>query len=131
MSTNSVSPQTFLGGTWTRIQDRFLLCAGSTYTAGNTGGSATHTLSINEIPGHTHTQQNYSKNYDNGQSIPSGRTYSISYGTSSGNWAYNGTSSSINNAEINAMAETMSTGGGAAHNNMPPYLVVYCWNRTA
>jgi hypothetical protein len=26
---------------------------------------------------------------------------------------------------------TGSTGGGAAHNNMPPYVVKYCWERTA
>ena len=66
MSTNSTSPATFIGGTWQRIQDRFLLAAGSTYTAGNTGGSSTtsytpsgsvgyHTLTTSEMPSHTHT----------------------------------------------------------------------------
>lgn len=54
MSTANVNPGTLFGGTWEQIQDKFLLSAGSTYTAGNTGGSATmahtHTLS------HTHSQ---------------------------------------------------------------------------
>ena len=27
--------------------------------------------------------------------------------------------------------ETSSIGGGASHNNMPPYLAVYIWQRTA
>ena len=43
MSVNNVSPASFLGGTWEAIQDRFLLAAGSSYSAGSTGGEATHT----------------------------------------------------------------------------------------
>ena len=71
MSVNSTSPQTFLGGTWTRLTDTFLLAAGSTYAADNgthttaTGGAASvsytpactvgnHTLQTSEIPAHTH-----------------------------------------------------------------------------
>lgn len=42
LSTRSTDPATFLGGTWSRIQGRFLLGASSTYPAGSTGGSATH-----------------------------------------------------------------------------------------
>ncbi len=42
MSTVSTDPSTFLGGTWSRIQGRFLLGASSTYPAGSTGGAATH-----------------------------------------------------------------------------------------
>lgn len=42
LSTRSTDPGTFLGGTWSRIQGRFLIGASSTYTAGSTGGSATH-----------------------------------------------------------------------------------------
>lgn len=42
LSTASTDPATFLGGTWSRIQGRFLLGASSTYPAGSTGGSATH-----------------------------------------------------------------------------------------
>ena len=68
MSTSNTEPSTLFGGTWERIQDRFLMCAGSTYTAGATGGAATHThttashtLTINEIPAHNHDNyQRYS-----------------------------------------------------------------------
>lgn len=54
-STDSTSPASRFGGTWERIQDRFLLTAGSTYAAGNTGGSATHTLTVAELPAHAHS----------------------------------------------------------------------------
>ena len=43
------------GGTWTQIKDRFILAAGDSYTNGATGGAATVTLSINNMPNHTHT----------------------------------------------------------------------------
>ena len=42
ISVDSTSPTTLFGGTWTRIQDRFLLAAGSDYSAGTEGGSRTH-----------------------------------------------------------------------------------------
>lgn len=38
-STKATNPGTFLGGTWNRIQDRFLVCAGSKWAAGSTGGT--------------------------------------------------------------------------------------------
>lgn len=39
MSTRGTDPGTFLGGTWSRIQGRFLVGAGSSFAAGTTGGS--------------------------------------------------------------------------------------------
>lgn len=42
LSTRSTDPGTFIGGTWSRIQGRFLIGASSTYTAGSTGGAASH-----------------------------------------------------------------------------------------
>lgn len=55
ISTNSTSPAQIIGGTWSNISDCFLLGAGSTYKAGQTGGEVNHTLTINEMPSHTHT----------------------------------------------------------------------------
>lgn len=54
LSVLATSPATLFGGTWARIQDRFLLAAGSTYAAGTTGGAASKTLSVSELPSHTH-----------------------------------------------------------------------------
>ena len=42
-SVNNTNPGTLFGGTWERIEDKFLLCAGSTYAPGTTGGAASHT----------------------------------------------------------------------------------------
>ena len=113
MSVNSTNPKTLFGGTWVQLKDRFLLAAGTTYKAGATGGEATHTLTASEMPSHNHAvyypnagaaDHSAPGNYPDG---PSDSTY---YAIGS---------------------YTSSAGGGAAHNNMPPYLSVYVWKRTA
>ena len=114
MSANNVSPAAFLGGTWERIENRFLLAAGSSYAAGATGGEATHTLTESEMPAHAHKTL-------------SGGGYSTRF--ADGNGTVYGISPSAN---ITAYTPyTTATGGGQAHNNMPPYLAVYIWKRTA
>lgn len=66
MNRDLVAPNQLFGGTWERIKDVFLIGAGSSYTAGTTGGAASisytpsgtvgnHTLTIAEIPSHSHT----------------------------------------------------------------------------
>ena len=60
ISAISTSPAVLFGGTWEQIQDRMILAAGSTYSAGTlvnpaTGGSSTKQLVTNNIPSHTHT----------------------------------------------------------------------------
>ena len=117
MSVNSTSPATLFGGTWKAIQGKFLLGAyGSTYKAGSTGGEATHTLTVNEMPKHTHSM--YSGNSGAPDTWePDGGSYLLDSVTQDKHtwWASLG----MNYA-----------GGGAAHNNMPPYLAVYIWKRT-
>ena len=55
MSINNVNPSTVFGGTWEQIKDKFLLASGDTYNNGATGGSATHTLAVNQLPSHNHS----------------------------------------------------------------------------
>lgn len=115
MSTVSTDPKTLFGfGTWEKIQDVFLLAAGSTYSAGATGGEATHTLTTDEMPNHQHTMVNSNTGgYDY-----SGWTKStVTIGSANKGYAGN--------------IYTDKIGGGGAHNNMPPYLAVYAWKRTA
>lgn len=50
-SVNNIDPGTLFGGTWERIQDKFLLCAGETYEAGTTGGSTTSSKPSNNTSG--------------------------------------------------------------------------------
>ena len=125
MSTNDVSPQTFFGGTWERLQNRFLIGAGDTYGAGAMGGYATHTLTLDELPSHRHDRITYAGN---------------SYWNVGDNSGLGGTQTEENIKTYNASGTTTATsasiwatnkvGGGLAHNNMPPYLAVYMWKRT-
>lgn len=55
MSSSSTSPATLFGGTWEQIKDTFILAAGDTYTAGNSGGEESHTLISDEMPSHSHS----------------------------------------------------------------------------
>lgn len=82
--------------------------AGSSYSAGATGGEATHTLTVNEMPSHQH-----GLSMDSG----AGSSYGIPVSTKATGGSYAG--------------YMFNTGGSAAHNNMPPYLVVYMWKRIA
>ena len=54
ISGNNTSPAYYFGGTWEKIEDKFLLAAGSTYTAGDTGGAETVTLTTATMPKHRH-----------------------------------------------------------------------------
>lgn len=114
MSINDTDPSLLFGGVWEQIKDRFLLSAGDNYTAGDIGGEATHTLTVDEIPSHNHIT-GISTSYSN---LPPQRE------NSSTGWrtvAYD--ANNPNNYHTN------STGGSQAHNNMPPYLTVYMWQR--
>lgn len=112
MSTNSTSPATLFGGSWTKIKGRFLWATGS--TPGNTGGSTTtdaHVLTVNEIPSHSHL---IGKQTD-GISASSGSTSAAIW------W------------DSNSGIASTSVGGsqGHTHTFMPPYFEVYMWYRTA
>ena len=143
MSVNNVNPTTLFGGTWVQMKDKFLLGAGDTYENGNIGGEATHTLTTTELPSHSHGIPSLSGSTGN-----AGAHNHAVIGTSATNggsgvfcetWANrsndrNGYTSSVgdhsHSVTTNA-STTNNTGSGASHNNMPPYLVVNMWKRTA
>ena len=124
MSVSSTSPAILFGGTWEQIENRFLLAAGSSYTAGNTGGEATHKLTANEMPSHTHALR-ANTSWGESETLGAWKQY-----VSSGILMDAGSSgTTITTSYYYDVAQPV--GGGAAHNNMPPYLVVYMWKRTA
>jgi len=123
MSANSVNPSTLFGGTWEQIEDTFLLAAGSTYAAGTTGGEATHTLTVGEIPKHSHIQNQYFSSMNGVR--PMGIANSSD---TTGTPKYQDISSPKSSPDP---LYTEITGGDKAHNNMPPYLAVYMWERIA
>lgn len=110
-STDPTSPADLFGGTWEQIKDCFLLAAGDSHEAGSTGGEETHVLTVEEMANHTHGH-NYT-----GQSNAVG-TGAIKI-------------VSPNGTENAYTGKATSNCGGQAHNNMPPYLAVYTWRRTA
>ena len=110
MSINNTDPANLFGGEWEQIKDTFLLSAGNTYTAGNTGGEAEHTLTEDEMPNHSHKLN----------------IYVNATGGSSG-----GGQVSFANTRSGTNYNAIALGGDQPHNNMPPYLVVYMWKRTA
>lgn len=101
------------------------MAAGNTYSAGSTGGEAKHTLSVNEMPRHTHAERLGDSSIPN-QLINELRVMSQN-GSNGGaylnvQWVSSGLSGRIN---------TTFEGGDQPHNNMPPYLAVYMWVRIA
>lgn len=134
-SVNATNPSILFGGTWEAIGGRFLIggnvapglntsnyygtiTENSPFTPGTTGGQDYHVLTANEMPVHSHRilQAN--------NATGTTGTWVTNAGTSNSlKVAYSGSKTSNNVIE--------TTGGGARHNNMPPYMVVYMWKRTA
>lgn len=236
-SSDNTNPGTLFGGTWSQIKDKFILAAGDTYTNGATGGAATVTLTVEQIPSHNHSftgsavtsgagtahshglnSHTHNMEHKHGYT-PAGKIASAASGTNNktadaGAWSFSivtmsggsgvtqnqisgvsgitssntgtdltriaiyggggtkqvlsaaahshtayftGTASSTTSmtnssgtAITNTGAATGNTanesahthsvtaagtigdkGGGQSHNNMPPYLVKFCWERTA
>lgn len=136
LSTNSINPTSIFGGTWIQIKDRFLLGAGDTYHGGETGGEAAHKLTTSELPSHTHSfSATTSSNGSHTHSM--GKRWSDGSGSGSA-YTYHSSRNVITRSTESAGAHTHSvsgttaaSGSGAAHNNMPPYITVFIWKRTA
>ena len=129
LTVSSVSPETLFGGTWElTAKDRFLVGAGLSCAVGASGGSArhlhstgNHTLTVHEMPGHTHGLRGGSSSSTNDYYGGSAANYGLIPGGS-------------------PQQEVITyTGGNEAHNHgntgeadhIPPYLAVYIWKRTA
>lgn len=125
MSIDSTNPSTLFGGTWEQLKDRFLLAAGDVYANETTGGEASHTLTIEEMPTHDHDVRT-----TRSESYPAyWHTNHTGNTNSSSGWSYLSTAGSDNGGVGTLYVEEV--GGGAAHNNMPPYLAVNMWKRIA
>jgi microcystin-dependent protein len=147
MSVNSTSPEALFGGRWERITGRFLLgatdggAAGGNSNAsiapGHTGGEASHVITAAEMASHTHNSRSLTGTIKNFAYQSSGthatatgicsmlsNSETIGYATASQTKQADG-------VQINATHTHDSVGSNTAHNNMPPYLAVYVWKRTA
>lgn len=110
--TTDVDPAEYFGGKWQQIKGRFLLAADDAHPAGATGGEAEHTLTVEEMPAHSHVT---SMAFD---------------GSRGSNQPISGNFQRLLKLGNNFYGDrTQNTGDGQPHNNMPPYRSVYIWER--
>lgn len=118
----------FLGFTWEKVFAGRVLVGFDTSqtefnTIGKTGGEKTHTLTIDEMPAHSHKLNgNTDVTFDESSTYPY-LLASAKRGYADGSGVTFGEGYSIN--------DTTTAGGGEAHNNLQPYQVVAYWKRTA
>jgi microcystin-dependent protein len=110
----STTPDTLFGGTWLAIgAGRVLVGIDSNDTdfdtVEGTGGAKTHTLNVSEIPAHSHDVLYQELDNLGLTTHPAG----------------------TNPGDPTRTIATQDTGGGGAHNNLQPYMVVYMWKRVA
>ena len=111
----ATNPGTLLGfGTWTAFgTGRTIVGVDSSDTdfdtVRETGGSKTHTLTVDELPSHTHTATLRGNGENETQSLPS----------------------ASDNTDPSRTMTTDATGGGQAHTIVQPYITAYMWRRTA
>ena len=99
------------GANWIRIEGKFLLGASDVYPNNTLGGEEKHKLTIAEMPVHSHSLFGAPNTGDyKGVSFNSGF---------------------VGNTKFRNDGAVEGSGGGASHNNMPPYNAVYIWERQA
>lgn len=127
-SYDSTSPSELFGGTWVAITDRFLYASSS---AGTTGGESTVKLYRGNMPSNfctiTTMYGELGNHWDDGWYTAGDRAgYTLTTGS-----MVSGYYRSWLLFAGNEITPNYGTGGGIAHNNMPPYTTVYMWRRTA
>lgn len=111
ISYSHTDPGDLFGGTWTRITNAFLWATTSGGTIGQTGGESEVKLTTAEMPSHSHGSV-YSGNASGTKNLP---------------WL----STSVLGTGDKLAYSAVATGSSEAHNNMPPYIQVSVWRRTA
>lgn len=140
ISASDTNPGTLFGGTWEQIKGRFLVAVGAleennntwfgtvkagdvNCPAGEKGGEAWDTLNVNQMPSHSHSLESIT-GYDDMNFINGSGAFLLQNSDTTLNYP------SAKEAKM-MYGNTGATGGSAAHSNMPPYLAVYMWKRTA
>ena len=131
MSVNNTNPSILFGGEWTLIQDRFLVGAGNSYQTESTGGEATHTLTIAEMPNHAHrvTSRMRADGTNNGTVFAIGSSWP-DFRDGIRNYILPSNELKDIPFESDYSVGTFQVGGSQPHNNLPPYYAVYIWQRT-
>lgn len=112
-SDDPTSPAELYGGTWERIEGKFIMGASDTYPAGSTGGSATHTQTVGEMARHSHTLDLSNAGIEDDE-----YEYTVSY-------------SRNKKITIAATRAIQANGGNDPMNILNPYYSAYIWRRVA
>lgn len=157
MSVNNVSPQTFLGGTWTawgsgKVPVGVNANDSDFATAEKTGGEKKHQLTTNEMPSHRHIgQYSYTKTYTNHSQKPTDpptQVLEVNQGTREVEVQYKVITDNVTTAsyyasgsgptndiffseKVKSQYGVADNGSDIAHNNLQPYITCYMWKRTA
>lgn len=176
LSMSATSPQALFGGTWAKLEGRFLMCSDSSHAAGTTGGSNdavvvshTHSGESDTDGSHTHSISGGSHSHSGSTSSAGSHSHTTGIGsqsfvTSSGSFGYGsgGSTAPAPSSKTSATASsgshshsvtvntssshthTMTSAGGHYHvltidsagqsgtnKNMPKYITVNAWQRTA
>lgn len=121
-SINPDNPSDFIGGTWERFGNGKVLVGvdeadNDFKTSNKEGGEKSHTLTIAELPKHSHGNTNFNTG---------GRPLSASTGWENTNIGlYRATDYNQENTF------NQSVGENQPHNNLQPYVTIYRWRRTA
>lgn len=142
ITSKSDDPTTLIKGAtnsvWKKIEGRFLIGADNTYIIQSIGGEATHTLTQNEIPSHSHTNPD-ARFWGGwgiaGQGVNGTIVSNATWGTASGynreQWGEQG-ANVANQFFLAQQTDYVSyTGGNQPHNNIPPYYAVHIWERVS
>lgn len=111
ITTNNTNPSVYFGGSWTKIEGRFLVGAGGSFAVNSTGGAQPASITASHLPQHTHSAICSGDD----QSTRSGSTHNFLFKNNSGG----------------TYLVTTYTGsaGTTTHENRPPYYVFHIWVR--
>lgn len=126
------NPNNYFPGTWTLIENAFIYGAASTDTLPETDviqGEASHKLLASELPiiNGSITIRGYVTSGGNAGNVLTGASgvFSQAAGDSAGSFK-----SADSSPNVAMRTANLSIGGDQTHNNMPPYLKRFIWERT-
>ncbi|MBO5725584.1 MAG: hypothetical protein J6S00_00805 [Clostridia bacterium] len=132
-SADPTNPSQLFGGVWQSIKDTFILAAGDKYTVGDIGGEEEVALTEGQLP------KTYGLIADMVLQAEAGigvggivsRGYSVGTASKVATSAGSTTHTHTEGVEMYSDRAEINFGNNEPHNNMPPYIVAYCWQRTA